>query len=687
MNPQVKSVIQRLDRLRHWEKLEDISARYKTPYILEYELSAFRTLYHRELKASLGILNRAISSREDAKALAYRGRIRRVIGDANGAARDLRRALDLAPDCAEALAWLGELDLAGPQAEANLSQAIAKAPELGWAYLYRGSARLLAGRLREASTDLSEARRRDPTSALAAMMSGLVHERFGRRRDAAQAFKTAAGRHPSCAAFFFLWSRAETGAKSIRACEGAVVADGTYALTTLSQHRPPRTWNAYLMWLRRFACEEPERAGLYYRQEDIHYSPFQLQEYEDAMALCRERPGSAWAEALAGRCALRAPPDPVRLRAGSAALARARRLAPEIGWIHAWCALAEIKAGRPKAALADFDLGLKLQPFYHRAYAWRGALLRRMGKIREAMDDLDRALAMDDQYAFAIHERSLARRAAGDFAGAAADLDRAFLMDTRYQWVFSSGHVPSRRESEAGLKELDRGLAQNSRSASLYAWRGQLRAQRLEFPQALRDFERAEHLEPWHSLAQGWHGRALLDQGRPSAAAVKLKRAVELEPRALIFQGWLAEAAFESGSRREAFAVLERVLNAKPRLHPKTLWWAYLLRGQFHLRLQRPGRAIKDIEYAMRYASRRVENYFWAAKARLALEDYAGAEREVEKALVISPRYGRAYLLRASIREKQGRFQEVVDDYRTVQERFPFLLNEEQKSVVAGLLR
>jgi len=119
--------------------------------------------------------------------------------------------------------------------------------------------------------------------------------------------------------------------------------------------------------------------------------------------------------------------------------------------------------------------------------------------------------------------------------------------------------------------------------------------------------------------------------------------------------------------------VLEGVINTKPRLHPKTLWWAYLLRGQFHLRLRRPGRAIKDIEYAMRYASRRVENYFWAAKARLALEDFSGAEREVEKALVISPGYGRAYLLRASIREKQGRFQEVVDDYRTVQERFPFL--------------
>jgi len=178
------------------------------------------------------------------------------------------------------------------------------------------------------------------------MMSGLVHERLGRRRDAAQAFKTAAERHPSCAAFFFLWSRAETGPKSLRACEAAVVADGTYALTTLSQHRPPRTWRDYLLWLRRFACEEPERAGLYYRQEDIHYSPFQLQEYEDAMSLCRERPESAWAEALAGRCALRAPADPGRLRSGAAALARARRLAPQIGWIRAWCALAEIKAGR-----------------------------------------------------------------------------------------------------------------------------------------------------------------------------------------------------------------------------------------------------------------------------------------------------------------------------------------------------
>ena len=62
------------------------------------------------------------------------------------------------------------------------------------------------------------------------------------------------------------------------------------------------------------------------------------------------------------------------------------------------------------------------------------------------------------------------------------------------------------------------------------------------------------------------------------------------------------------------------------------------------------------------------------------------ARLNVDKALRVSPHLGRALLLRAEIRRRQGRAAEALADWTTVFDKYPYLLNAEERGRVAALL-
>lgn len=672
----------------HEGVLENPTSALGWPFLAEHDLWFHRAFRAPQLRALLA----EAEASGGAEALAARGRLRRLLGDDAGAARDLRAALDLAPDLALARAWLAELDLGGRDAEEGLTRALSARGAPAQALLYRAFSRLRRGDPPGALADARAYRRRDARSALAALLEGEALWRLKRRPAAERAFAEAARLEPVCAAAWLLRARAAAGGlpavlppRAALWAERALDADPTYALITLSWHgpraRPGQAWRRHLGRLTAFAFREPERAGWYYRQDDIHYAPYHFQEYADARALLALRPDSAWAEALTARGALRCPPDPALAAAGLAHARRAATLAPWAGWTRAWIGLGLVKARRPKEAERFFTECLRLHPFYHRALAWRGALRRGLGKTAEALADLDRAVAIDELYPFAPHERSLARRAAGDWLGAALDLDRAFRLDWRYAWVFASGREPGAEESARGEAELTAALAAHPSCASLRAWRGDLRRARGDFGGALADLYEAAAADPAHPNAQAFLGRTLLEAGRAREALEPLTRALALAPSQWIFRGWLAEAEFRAGRREKAFARISDIVKGTP-MH----WWALHLRARFWLELRRPRRALADLEKADSYEGRHADGHHLAARALLALGRLAEAEGEVEKALRVSPHLGRALLLRAEIRRRQGRAAEALEDWKTVFEKFPYLLNADERGRVAQLL-
>ncbi len=669
-------------RKNHEGWMEDCSARFQWPFAMELDLSFHGRLYSRRLRALFAAADRAAA--RDPLAMAARGRLRRLLGDAAGAATDLRSALDRLPDMALARAWLAEANLDGPEAEKGLTRALESPRPPSEALVYRAASRLIRRDAAGAEADARAARRARPKDALAALLHGSALERLGRRAEARAAYAEAARLEPCCSVGFLLRARLEDSAAGRDAAlEGALRADPCYALISLSWFKPGVSWDAHARRLISFAFRDPELAGWYQRQQEIHFAPYHFEEYEAAKSVLARRPGSPWAAALVARGILRCPSDPARNAEGLRLADSAVRVQPGSGWMRAWRGLGLMRAGRRSEALAEMTRCLVLQPHYHRARAWRGGLLRGLGATAEALAELDDACAIDEQYPFSAHERSLARRLAGDFVGAALELDRAFRLDFRYAWVFTVSREPTRAEFAAAEAELSRAVAAHPSCASLRAWRGDARRRAGDLSGALTDLRESAAADPGHANAQGLLGRALLDAGRPGEALEPLRRAASLAPGQRIFEGWRAEAMFRAARPAEAFALLATLKTEVP---PIQVWWVLHLRARLLLESGRARDALRDLKAAERCEGRHADGYYLCAGARLAMGDARGAEKEIDKALIISPNMGRAYLLRAEIRRALGRAEAVLADYRVVLDRFPFLFNDAERGRVAGLL-
>jgi tetratricopeptide (TPR) repeat protein len=672
----------RVEALGLHEKIEDLCEVFGVPHCPEYDLSYFRSLRRPEIRAALAAADAAVAKRADARGLAQRGRLRRAAGDQAGALADFQKALDLEPGLAEAHAGLGEADLSRPEAEESLTRAVSLDPELSWAWLYRGAARLQAGRAEDARRDLERFVGLAPDSALGFLLLGLCEEKLKSRERAAKAYARAWEKNPVCSAACLLRARAARNFKDELAWfHRAYDVSPVLGFITLQIHQTVKVESpAYVRKIVRFCFENPEQVGAYYKREatQSHFSHFPAEDYAFVRRLCGAHPELGWANAFFGRASCY---TPAGVPEGVEHLTRAIAQVPHAGWLRAWRANARRAAGDLDGALKDFADAIRLQPYYHRAFVWRGGLLRKLGRFEEARADLDRALTMDPHYSLTYWERSLARRGLGDVVGSAFDLDRAYLLDHRYHWVFKTGGAPAPAELEKGIAQLSAALARFPTVASLWVWRGQLRLQQWDRSAAILDLERAAELDPHHALAHGWAARALLESGRPAQAAERARRALALEPRFAMARMWLAESLRALGRSRDAKAVLAEALRLK-----KTTPWAHFLLAQFAFDDGDWARAEKELDVALLLDGKYPEAYLLLSQTRLARGRAAGALEAAQRCVDVAANLGRAYVARAAANSALGRADAAVADYRKILAEFPYLLNDEQRARAEALL-
>jgi tetratricopeptide (TPR) repeat protein len=674
----VKSAWKVLGALEHSERFEDLSRRLSLPPMPEYDLDIFKSLNLPELSSARDPLEAASESELGASGLAARGRLRRLFGDAAGAAADLRRALDLEPNFAPARAFLGEMALGGPQAEDAL-RGIDGEPA---AAMYLGVDLLLKGRPADALEPLKSYRSARARSALGCLLMGLALERVGRRAAADAAYARAAALKPVCAAAHLLRSRlARSPRAAARHMTKAYDVSPVMGFVTLQIHRETKLDRpAYVRKMIDFAFTKPDTLSAYYRREatQTHFSHFPAEDYEYVSKLMRGNRGKSWVHAFYGRAACYIPEGATE---GIRHLSRAIALSPHSGWCYAWRANARRLAGDAAGAERDFDSAVRLQPFYHRAYVWRGSLRRKLGRWKEALEDLNRGLVLDPHYSLTYHERSLVRRELGDIPGALSDLDRAFLLDHRYSWVFKVGGPPAPEALRRGIRALEKAERRFPHIPSLFMWRGQLRMQEGDMSGALSDFETAARMDPHHGLNLGWQGLALLESGEPERALEPLRKAVEFEPHFRIAQSWLARAEHAQGLKSEARGRLKAVLDEKP-LTPWARYWLAV----FDREEGRFAGAERELGRALLIDGKSPEAYLLLAQTRLDRGRAAGALEAAEQCLSFAPNVGRAYVAKAAALQKLGRAGDAIAAYRTVLERFPYLLNEEQRARTQALL-
>lgn len=118
-------------------------------------------------------------------------------------------------------------------------------------------------------------------------------------------------------------------------------------------------------------------------------------------------------------------------RAAVADLDRAIELDPSLAQAFRFRGLARYLLGENDAAVADFDIAIGLAPSDARAYANRGLALKRLGDLEGAIADYTAALKHNQDDDGVLNNRALARMDAGDRAGALLDFEAAFRLGPR----------------------------------------------------------------------------------------------------------------------------------------------------------------------------------------------------------------------------------------------------------------
>ena len=590
-------------------------------FLREYFLPAHGQYKEQRYRTALVELDRLVARAGSAKALAARGRVRRLLGDREAAGRDFEAALARDPDCLAARAYRGEMRLAAdPQgALADLARAAAGEPKRAEYRLWLGYAHALAGDSRRALECLDAAVARDAEPGAARLLRGILRER-GERLDEAEEDYTAVIRaNPRCPGLYTLratvrWKRRDFK-RSVKDADRAILLHPEnldafmriiYLSKDLKHPEEKRTQGAIVTQITdEILARDPGCAWAHALRAEV-IEEKRVASKAEKKARGHERavkadPKNAWMRAFLGRSMSGLRRDPRWIRRGLKELDRAVALQPRIGWIRCWRAEVLEKLGEKKRALRELDRGLADDPDYRLANAWRASLRERLGDDAGAMEDLTACLPVMPRPGF-YHQRALLLWRLGDGPAAVADLTRCIGLTTkhalaysRFDWLlrFEWGAATRSRRSGSLMSargELRRGLSlSGDRSAefrldplepgafhavikSIPGWfmKSEWKGLALE-PERFEALARAESGD---AAVLAWLGRARLDAGGRENAEEALERAAALDARGFAARAWRGEARFLRGDFKGAARDLEEAVALRPSYVPASLWLA-----------------------------------------------------------------------------------------------------------------
>lgn len=669
----------------------------------------FRAVHRRRLRELAGKLEAASNGRRrprapaknagrgqegpaSAESLAWRGRLRRLLGDDAGARKDLETSLKIRKT-AEAACWLGELALYDDpaRAEKSLEDSIALDRTRAWPHLWRAVLRVNAEQWEPAERELAAYREKtavgDAPAATNGWLAALLLTRIKTQQgNLPAALKHAraliaidpaspAGRHLAGELCHRQGDQEGSRRHFNEARNVDMEVQGTYLFESLGANPdwsdPPR----YLRTLDAAIVKFPGEAILYAERAELKRHP-RLCRYEEALLDYRRAaelsPGTAWIVAVLAR----AENNLHGGRAGMREFDRAIRLCPSSGWMRAWRGAALARAGEGDRALADFSRAEALMPWYAFTYAWRGALHNRTAKFREAERDLDVAIGLDPFYPFSFFERFKARAGLKDYRAAVEDLNRAFQSDPKYTWL---GPSPGGRE--AAVAQLAEAVRLNPDSAWLHAWNGLTGLRLGDVPAAARELDKAIALRPREALMRAWRGEARWRLGKIPEATADLRTAIRLEPRQWLAFKILADIHIGRKETRPAYEAMGKVVELSPTTVSHLMARARLA---FELGLYRE--ALSDLERAAQLDPGYAQAYAMKAQVRLALNEEAAASREIDRAMACAEPPGLAFLVRGMIRQKKGEYTGLVEDFKRALALAPELFTGPQRESVLKII-
>jgi tetratricopeptide (TPR) repeat protein/tRNA A-37 threonylcarbamoyl transferase component Bud32 len=317
------------------------------------------------------------------------------------------------------------------------------------------------------------------------------------------------------------------------------------------------------------------------------------------------------------------------------------------------------RKGALEKALADSKRAVELNPEPRELS--NGAIIKmKLGDFAGARADLDRVIEIDPEKAGAWSMRSKARDFQGDVQGALEDATHALELDGGsaliwYQRAFARGVAG---DNDGALSDYEQGLAVDPRNVALWAARGHLEAGLGRLDEARASLSRAIELDPGQPDAWADRARVAALKGDYDAALSDLAQG-------LAHVGDNVELLALRGAirtNRKDFAGARADLVRGRELAPSD---PMVLRGLGRLEAETGERdaAIADLGRAAEGARDPV----FLAECADGLEhagDREGAIAILSRAIELVPSYGKAWIMRGSLRWRLGQAAEALADLK-----------------------
>lgn len=305
-------------------------------------------------------------------------------------------------------------------------------------------------------------------------------------------------------------------------------------------------------------------------------------------------------------------------------------------------------------ALSDFTSALKLEPRALPPRINRAVCLDEMGKYDEALDDLDLVLSIDPSSVEARFNRGIVRTKKGSLEGAREDFETVLRLDPH--------HVLAQRNLEGLRLEMSPGTAAGSSpgagGAEACFVRGTALLKSRDLKGAIREFDAALRIDPRHADALANRGAALSEAGDLDGALADLTRAAEMKPGQAIILHNLGTVRRRKGDLSGALRNLDEAVKADPRNA-----WALHDRGLVRQDLRDLEGAFADYTEAMRLDPARAES----ANNRGVIQEEWGkfdaAFADFEEAVKRRPAYAEAIFSRGRIRFRKNDYTGAILDY------------------------
>ena len=200
--------------------------------------------------------------------------------------------------------------------------------------------------------------------------------------------------------------------------------------------------------------------------------------------------------------------------------------------------------------------------------------------------------------------------------------------------------------------------------------RGNAYLAKVQFLQAIEDYNKATRLDPTHAYAFNNRGNALTRTGKLDLAIKDYDQAIQLAPKDDV-------PLFNRGNAYNVKKQYERAIRdygEAIRLNPNNVP-AYNNRGNVYRQTGQYDKAILDFDEALRLHSKSAITYYNRGVAYAGKRQYDRADRDYSDAIRLDPNQVSAYSGRGRTRFLSGRFDVAISDFRTavgLQPRDPY---------------